>query len=260
MNRWIIPVIVILLIAPFLSTAQEDETAELLLSVSGESCALQIDPESVGGQVGAHSVRPGETTPEATEEPEATPEATVEPDAETPDWLPDLPTYTLGEDCADLESLLTVAANGRLWLALLTENDDEWLPLDTLEDDPYPPQLDGRGRYFGCAIPDEGEQACYVRVTLDEAEYLVAVPLWVGDAYYAPAPTATDAPVAQETPMADNPPQQDTGGNPPPPTQVPDSDGDGVPDDQDDCPNEGASEFGLGDNGCPEGPPGGNDG
>jgi hypothetical protein len=207
MQRLIIPFIIIVLIASWL-IAQEDDPADLLLSVSGRICAL----ERVEGEP--------EATPEATAA--ATPEATPDPEANTPDWLPDLPTYTVGEDCDDLEPLLTVASNGTLWLALLTEDSDEWLPLDTLEDDPYPPQLDGRGRYFGCAIPDEGEQTCYVRVTLDDEDYLVAVPLWVGDAYYAPVPTATDAPDVQVTPeqQTSTQPQQNTGGIQPPPTEA----------------------------------------
>lgn len=239
MTRWMIPVLLVLLIAPFLLTAQEEDSADLLLSVSGESCALA----------------PFETETEAT--PKTTPEATAEV-GETPpkrsgglppDWLPDLPTYTLSGECTEVEPLLTVASNGRLWLALLTADADDWLQLDTIEDDPYPPQLDGRGRYFGCAIPDEGEQVCYVLVTLDDMEYLVEVPIWVGDAYYAPAPTATEVPEVQETlePQTGNNPQPTQ--EPQQPTQVPDSDGDGFPDDVDGCP----SRYWTSNNGCPPG-------
>jgi hypothetical protein len=157
--------------------------------------------------------------------PEVTPESTA-------DWLPDLPIYTLSDDCETIEPLLTVASNGTLWLALLKDDADDWLALDTLEDDPHPPQLDARGRYFGCAIPDEGAQPCYVLVTLDEVDYLVRVPLWVGDAYFAPQVTATEEPETHETPepqTGDNLPPQSNGGNSPQPTPT-----DDLPPDEDD--------------------------
>ena len=208
MKRLIIPLIIILSFAALIVAQEENEINDLLLSVAGETCALErvdVDPEAT---------------------PEATPEVTPEPSAATPDWLPDLPTYTLGDDCDDVERLLRVPSNGTLWLALLSEDGDEWLLLETIEDDPYPPQLDGRGRYFGCAIPVEGEQVCYVVVEWSEETVLIAVPLWVGDAYIAPQPTATEEPEAQEQQTGDNPPAQDTGGqpqptNPPQPTQAP---------------------------------------
>lgn len=200
MKRLLIPTIILLLLAPFLLIAQEDEPTELLLSVSGERCALEFI----------------EFWLEATPEPE--PEYTPEPGshgsviaADSRHWLPRLPHYLLSDDCDDLEPLLTVPSNGTLWLALLYG--DQWLELDTVEDDPNPPQLDGRGRYFGCVIPDEGAQVCYVVVTLDEADYLVAVPLWVGDAYFASVPTATDVLEVQDTPIPD------TADNSPPPAE-----------------------------------------
>jgi hypothetical protein len=209
MKRLIIPFILLLIFTTLVIAAQETEDAPALaLSVAGEECHLQlieIDPES---------------TPEATPEPDD-----EESEDTTPDWLPELPTYTIGDDCQELLPLLTVAANGTLWMALLLPDSDDWLPLETLEDDPYPPQLDGRGRYFGCSIPMEGEQVCYVLTELDEETVLVAVPLWVGDAYYAPQPVATDEPEVQETAggqTEDNSPSQNTGDDDPPqPTQVP---------------------------------------
>lgn len=207
MKRLIIPLVIILLIAALI-TAQEDESTDLVLSVSDASCVLEL----------------------VAIEAEATPEATPDQDMDIletePDWLPDLPIYTIGEDCEDIVPLLTVPSNGTLWLGLLYG--DEWLPLDTLDDDPYPPQLDGRGRYFGCVIPDEGEQVCYVLVTLNDLDYLVEVPIWIGDAYYAPQPTATDEPAPPITS------DSQTGGNDSPPPQVPQptatEDGDGPPD------------------------------
>ena len=199
---------------------------------------------------GLNGLFPPETTPEST------PETTPEPNADIPDWLLDLPTYTLSDDCEDIERLLAVARNGTLWLALFTQDSDTWLSLDTIEDDPYPPQLDGRGRYFGCAIPVEGAQVCYVLAERDEETVLVAVPVWVGDAYYAPQPVETDEPETPEQQTGDNPPTENTGDNQPQPTdtpqptQVPDSDGDGIADNQDACPNEPGVDW---NGGCPDG-------
>ena len=169
MKQLIIPLIILVIFA-VLITAQEGETEDpvLWLSVTGETCALAIS------DVGTHGMRPPETTPEST------PETTPEPNANTPDWLPDLPTYTLSDDCEDVERLLVVARNGTLWLALLSEDSDTWLSLDTVEGDPYPPQLDGRGRYIGCAIPVEGEQVCYVSIEqVCYVPFLATVNRWV---------------------------------------------------------------------------------
>ena len=209
MKKFVILPLIILLLFAAIIVAQEEDTPEpdLLLSVAGESCALEIDPESVG----THAMRPPEATPES--EPETTPEP-------APDFLPALPTYTLSDDCDDVKHLLTVPSNGTIWLSLSLPESEDWLPLSTIEDDPYPPKLDGRGRFFGCAIPMEGEQVCYVLTELEEETVLVALPLWVGDAYYAPQPVATEEPEAQETP------EEQTGDNSSsqnnlPPTQTP---------------------------------------
>jgi hypothetical protein len=220
--KYLIALIVITLIFTVRIAAQEEETDDptLSLSVAGETCALElveIDPE---------------TAPEAT--PEATPDVGETPRGLPPDWLPDLPTYTLGDDCEDVERLLTVASNGTLWLALLSDDDYGWLPLENVEDDPYPPQLDGRGRYFGCANPEEGEQVCYVLVEWNEETVLVAIPIFVGDAYFAPEPTATEVPEQPEPQTGDS---------------LQDSDGDGILDGVDQCPQQGGS---ASNHGCPE--------
>jgi hypothetical protein len=79
---------------------------------------------------------------------------------------------------------------------------------------------------------------CTVLVEWNEETVLVAIPIFVGDAYFPPEPTTTP------TEGTATEPPQDTGDNnpqptqAPQPTQVPDSDGDGVPDDQDACPNQ----------------------
>jgi hypothetical protein len=141
MKRWIILLTIVLLITAFIAAQEENDTADLLLSVAGETCPLELV----------------ETEAEAT--PEATAEVGETPRGLPPDWLPDLPTYTLGDDCEHVEPLLIVASNGRLWLALLTEDGNDWLQLDTLEDDPYPPHLYGRPGmrvHVGIVPPDSG--------------------------------------------------------------------------------------------------------
>ena len=58
-------------------------------------------------------------------------------------------------------------------LALRLADEGAWLTLFPVEDDQFPPHLDRRGRYFGCVIPDEGEQTCRVLVDLNDTMLLV---------------------------------------------------------------------------------------
>ena len=186
------------------------------------------------------------------------------------------PTYTIGDDCEGLQNFLADhPSNERLWLALSHPEEDGWLELETTEDDDYPPQLDRRGRFFGCLIPEQGEQACFVSATLGDTTYAFIIPFTIGNAYYAPQPQsiATEEPISESTAtfnsqgqnVDDTNPQdndnQDAVNTSPEPTQAPfeptlspvpgndtDSDGDGILDYLDDCPYEwGVPEY----NGCP---------
>lgn len=90
----------------------------------------------------------------------------------------DQPSLTLGDGCADVVERLRVPNSGTIWLSLtISDQPDVWLPLDTIADDPAPPQLDQRGRYFGCTQTDE--QVCQVKVEFNTAAYQVAIPLVV---------------------------------------------------------------------------------
>jgi hypothetical protein len=93
MKQLIIPLILMLIFATLI-VAQDDDSDDtaLWLSVAGATCPLELI----------------ELDSEAT--PEATPETTPEPSADNSDWLPDLPTYTLSDDCDDVERLLVVAS------------------------------------------------------------------------------------------------------------------------------------------------------
>jgi hypothetical protein len=174
-------------------------TPAVQLTVGRQSCTLVL--ASVA-----------EATAEATSEatPEAEAEATAEPGS-------DLPTLTLGDDCEDVAAGLVVPANGTLWLSLMLEDDpDIWLPLSEIEGDENPPQLDRRGRYFGCEIPTQGEQFCLVQVEVDETAYRVMIPVQVAGAFFAP--TSTAAPAATAAPTA-TPPPAGGGASPPAGTQ-----------------------------------------
>lgn len=171
MKRFIVPFIILLVVTALIAAQEEEDAPALFLSVAEENCALElIEVTPV-----AEATSDPELTPEAMPDPETTPE----PDPRS-DWWPDLPTYTLSDDCEDLEALLLVPEYGRIWLALLLEDGEDekdWLVLDHIDDDPRPPLLDDRGRYLGCAIADDGPQVCIVLVELDDVDYLVAVPL-----------------------------------------------------------------------------------
>lgn len=88
----------------------------------------------------------------------------------------DQPALTLGDGCEDVAARLRVPASGTIWLSLtLSDQPDLWLPLDAVAGDPAPPQLDQRGRYFGCT--QGGDQVCQVTVEINAADYQVAIPL-----------------------------------------------------------------------------------
>lgn len=198
------------LLAVFVLLAQ-DEPPLMEITVGSEACSMTLA---------------GLTEPEATEEAEivATPEAESTPEANP---LADYSVISLGDDCDDLIPLLRAPNNGTLWVALSIPEETEWMVFETLEDDPAPPTLDRRGRFVGCANPQQGEQVCRVTTLLDEVVHLIEIPFIVGNAYIAPAPTqaataqatATDQPAQVGGAPAEPSPQPTD--PPPPPTDPP---------------------------------------
>jgi hypothetical protein len=162
----------------------------LLLTVDTSSCILSI-----------YEPPPPEATPRATYRPTMTPippppteEATADPDAFV---LDNAPIYTVGEGCDDVAAYLSVPINDLLWFSLMIDGDDvSFLRLQVIPDDPFPPRLDARGRYFACGIPEEGQQVCQVAVMVSDQAYIVQIPVNVEEAYSAPevTPEVTDAP------------------------------------------------------------------
>jgi len=88
----------------------------------------------------------------------------------------DQAALALGPDCEEVAARLSLPESGTIWLSLtLSDQPDLWLPLNLVAGDPAPPQLDQRGRYFGCT--QASEQVCQVKVEIDAATYQVAIPL-----------------------------------------------------------------------------------
>jgi len=136
-----------------------------------------------------------QTQPPATSNPPtAQPQPTIPPPTATPSYRPgtivlgmgehscaltpagNQPSLTLGDGCDDVEERLRLPNSGTIWLSLtISDQPDLWLPLDIITDDPTPPQLDQRGRYFGCT--QDGEQVCQVKVEIDTGAYQIAIPL-----------------------------------------------------------------------------------
>ncbi len=127
--------------------------------------------------------------------PSVTPAPTAMPPTATPAYRPGTivlgvgertcaltPTgdqLALGNDCDDVEARLRVPNSGTIWLSLtISDQPDLWLPLEAVAGDPAPPQLDQRGRFFGCT--QEGDEVCQVKVEINSAAYQVVVPLVVG--------------------------------------------------------------------------------
>lgn len=172
-RRFISLVIVVGLFGLILLAQDEadDDVPILQITVSGETCAMVIlESEEI----------------EATPEPEETPEPEMTPELDNTSE-PDYPIITLSEDCEDLIPLLLNAKNGTIWIALAVPDEEEWQQFEPYEEDDYPPQFDGRGRFVGCSIPQEGEQICHAIWELDEIVYLLEIPIFVGDAYITPS-------------------------------------------------------------------------
>jgi hypothetical protein len=186
-----------------------DDTPVFVLTVGSQSCTLA--PAEVEATPEAEVT---DATEEPTEEATATPRPTLTPtpSTTTEEATPEaeaegfstgeLVVLTLSEDCIELLEQLQVPENGVLWISITLEDDpDSSLPLSSLEDDEFPPQLDRRGRYFGCSIQEQGEQVCRVVVTLDGVSFQIDVPVVVEGAFVAPATAAptTSAPVEEPT-------------------------------------------------------------
>ncbi len=109
---------------------------------------------------------------------------------------------TLGSDCNFLTPLLHVPSNGELWIALSVPGEFPWQQFQTVPGDPNPPKLDTRGRFVGCANPDQGAQTCYLLWDYMTSTYLVEIPLSVRSPYIAPiASTNTPQPISTPAPQ-----------------------------------------------------------
>ncbi len=92
--------------------------------------------------------------------------------------LGDQTALTLGDDCQNVSSRLHIPANATVWLGVTIKDlPGVWLPLSTVEGDTAPPQIDQRGRYFGCTRAEGINQVCEVNVEIDATLYRLAVPL-----------------------------------------------------------------------------------
>src|SRR5262249_11147979 len=157
--------------APVVTLAQTDSTQEtspvtFTLTVSNRSCNL------VQGSAELPSETPLAETAQVTTEPQATEEAQPTPEATSSSGS--MAAYTLGPDCDALRPLLLVPSNGTLWLSLTNADDpNTFLKLSVVEGDEYPPKLDRRGRYFGCAIPEQGDQLCQVMAEVNGSMYWI---------------------------------------------------------------------------------------
>jgi hypothetical protein len=120
------------------------------------------------------------------------PEATPDPESELP---PGVPVYTLSSNCDGVAPRLRMVLEGTLWLGVSAPSERDWLPTEQVgtifagDVDPYPPQLDRRGRWFGCVGYELGDYTWRVLVGLDDAWHLIAVPVTVLEPGYPPAPT-----------------------------------------------------------------------
>jgi hypothetical protein len=199
----------------------EDARPVLELTIAQKTCALALVGEDLDDPDAMTETTLVETTPEATPEStpvqsedlgilptaQPTPVPTVHPiDPITADY----PVMTLGDDCNIVIPYLDMLTTETRWMAVSSPDETAWLTLRSLNDDPYPPHLDGRGRYFGCVIPVEGEQTCRVLVEWNDAMVLVEIPVVVEppkeeDVVVVSAPPAAPQPtavIAQPAPTA----------------------------------------------------------
>jgi hypothetical protein len=122
----------------------------LLLTINTSSCVLSVVAQA---PVEAAPARP---TYRPTLTPVAPAEDTSAPVAVESFALGNAPTYTIGEGCDAVAERLSIPTNDIRWLSISVDGDDiTFLPLQAVPGDPFPPQLDVRGRYFACGIPEE---------------------------------------------------------------------------------------------------------
>ena len=200
------------------SFAQDDsgDGPVFVLSVGTRSCTLALEgADEVEGT--AEATTEANAVPRATYRPTLTPAAPA-PSADATENATEgaavgfnageLVVYTLGDECDNVISQLEVPENGTLWLSISLQDDPNTsLPLSILVDDEFPPQLDRRGRFFGCEIQAQGEQICRVVVTVGDILYQIDVPVVVQGAFFAETNTpAPEAPQATNTPQPAPPP------------------------------------------------------
>jgi hypothetical protein len=170
----------------------------LLLTINTSSCLLSVvapaEVAEVAEEAPARATYRPTLTPIAPAVEETTDEAS-EPAVDAFD-LSNAQTYTIGEGCDAVVERLSIPQNDVRWFSITEEGDDvTFLALQHLPDDPFPPQLDVRGRYFACGIPEGGQQICQLAVMVGEQAYIVQIPVNVGEAYFGPtfvAPELTE--------------------------------------------------------------------
>ena len=192
----------------------DDSTPPLQLTISKRSCDLDFIDSQITEIDTETTDRPSRTATPATPVVDLgilpTPGAstdTPQNSASTPPprtFSTDFPVMVLGDDCEEVIPRLRMLDHETLWLSVSTADEVGWLTLLPVEDDPFPPHLDERGRYFGCILPEAGEQTCYVLVEWHENTVLLAIPVRVEAAATAPAVAAI--PPAQATANPQQPP------------------------------------------------------
>jgi hypothetical protein len=156
----------------------------LVLSINTSTCLLSVVAPAAEEASAAPTYRPTFTPIPPTADPNAAP-------TEEPFYLGNAPTYTIGEGCDEVAERLSIPQNDVRWFSVTVEGDDvTFLPLQAVPGDVYPPQLDTRGRYFACGIPELGQQSCQVAVQVGEQAYIVSIPVNVEEAFFAPEETA----------------------------------------------------------------------
>ncbi len=88
--------------------------------------------------------------------------------------------FRVPETCVAVHSRLRAPIDQTVWLSLSLDEQSDWLTLYTLPYDAHPPTLDRRGRYFGCAMPENGFHTCRVSFEVKGIKYQVLVPMRVG--------------------------------------------------------------------------------
>ena len=88
--------------------------------------------------------------------------------------------YRVPDSCVAVLSRLRASIDQAVWLSLSITDQSDWLKLHTIHNDRHTPQLDKRGRYFGCAMPENGFHTCRIGFEMRGQRYQVFVPMRVG--------------------------------------------------------------------------------